>query len=39
MVIGASRVEQVEQDVDALDGREFSENELARIEKILRDVR
>ncbi len=39
VVIGASRVEQVKQDVDALDGREFSEDELARIEKILRDVR
>lgn len=34
-LIGASRVEQIEQDVAALDGLGFSEEELAKIEAIL----
>ncbi len=39
VVIGASRVEQVEQNIASLEKLEFSKDELARIEKILRDVR
>jgi L-glyceraldehyde 3-phosphate reductase len=34
-LIGASRVEQIEQDVAALTGMEFSEEELTRIEEVL----
>ncbi len=35
VLIGASRVEQIEQDVAALENRQFSDAELARIEEIL----
>ena len=37
-LIGASRVEQIEQNVAALDGPAFSEDELRRIDAILQDA-